>query len=450
MKQHIPFFLLSAFTWLLLASCSNDDLTISDSDTEIENDPVPVDVTAKPPNILLIIGDDIGKDAFPGYIEGSVKPNTPHINALAQNGILFNQFYTYPTCSPTRATILTGKYGIQTGVTYANQVLNSSETVLQDYINSRLGNAYNTAVIGKWHLAGDNDVFNPETLGIDHYAGGVGLDLTNYYDWTFTEDGQASKSSDYLTTTFTDLGIDWLQQQRADRPWFLWMAHFTAHTPFHLPPTQMHGQGNLPADNNAIRQNPLPYYMAMIESLDYEIGRLLAEIPEDQLENTVIIFIGDNGTPGQVAQAPFSRNTAKQTLYQGGINCPMIISGKGIAKGLRSDALIQATDLFATIASIAGVPTERYEQSYNFHQVLEGNATTSQRPFVYVENFSENSEWAIIKNEYKLIQDNSNNELLFHLTNDPFETQNLLEMDATDEIALVKADLETEIARIRE
>jgi arylsulfatase B len=127
--------------------------------------------TTSTPNILLIIADDLGKDAINGYQEGSIKPNTPNIDAIRNNGLLFTNFWVNPTCTPTRSSIITGKYGYRTGVKGVGDILNSSETVLQKYINNNTGNKYATAVVGKWHLSGNSTGFNPETFGIDYYAG---------------------------------------------------------------------------------------------------------------------------------------------------------------------------------------------------------------------------------------------------------------------------------------
>lgn len=451
--KKICFQCLSAFLLLTIAiGCKSDDLDdISSPEVSDENvtEPVKDPQHINPPNILFILGDDIGKDAFPGYDEGSSKPSMPNLERLISEGITFERFYTYPTCSPTRASILTGKYGYDTGITFANQVLEPSETVLQNFINIHSKVSYNTAVIGKWHLAGDDNTFNPEDLGIDYYAGGVGLDITDYYDWTLTEDGMATKTDEYLTTKFTDLGIDWLERQETDRPWFMWMAHFAAHSPFHLPPSFMHNQGNLPDDDASIRENPLPYYMAMMESLDFEIGRLMEAIPKDQMENTIVIFIGDNGTPGQVAQFPFTRSTAKGSLFQGGINCPMVVAGKNIVGPRKTSVTVQSTDLFATIAELAGITLPQYEDSHSFKSVLLDGSEAEVRSFIYTENKADNSEWMLGKGDLKLIQNQAGEEWLFNLRKDPYEKDNLLEGNLSSETMSIKAEMEEDIGMIR-
>ena len=97
------------------------------------------------------------------------------------------------------------------------------------------------------------------------------------------------------------------------------MAYTAPHSPFHLPPQALHHQGDLPADEASIEANPLPYYFAMIESLDTELGRLLSSLSPAALENTLLVFMGDNGTPNGVAQTPYVSTKAKGSLCQGGL-----------------------------------------------------------------------------------------------------------------------------------
>mgnify|MGYP005751811351 FL=1 len=115
-----------------LFSCS------SDSEQGAVNTIDPIDPTENYPNILLIIADDMGKDATFGFDEGVLKPQTPNINAIKNNGVNFQNFWSYPTCSPTRASIITGKYGYRTGVKWAGDILSNSETSLQQYIDLSL------------------------------------------------------------------------------------------------------------------------------------------------------------------------------------------------------------------------------------------------------------------------------------------------------------------------
>ncbi|TNE47263.1 MAG: sulfatase [Bacteroidetes bacterium] len=400
--------------------------------------------TLNTPNILLIIADDMGKDATSGFSEGSIKPNTPNLDKIKDEGLVFSNLWVNPTCSPTRASIITGKYGYRTGVKWANDKLDQSEKTLQQYINEATGNAYSTAIIGKWHLSGENATINPESFGIDYYAGLIGGGVQDYYKWQLTESGAGRLQTEYTSKVFSDLSIDWVNSQT--KPWFLWLAFNAPHTPFHVPPTEMHSQGDLPEYTDDL--DPVPYYLAAIEAMDYQIGRLLAAIPEDELSNTVILFIGDNGTPNKVAQAPYSSKTVKGSLYQGGINVPMFVSGKGVNRTGVDDNLICSTDIFSTIANLAGAQISEVHDSKSFKPLL--SSVGKHRDFQYSEmNDGTDDLWAISNGAYKLIINANGQKELYDLSDDPYEKNNLLTGTLTTEANNAKVELEAELVKIR-
>lgn len=427
MKQY-SLFLFSLFC----LSCSSPIETPIDSGG--------VEVTK--PNILLVIADDMGKDATPNFSEGTIKPNMPTLQSLMNSGITFDNFWSYPVCTPTRASILTGKYGVNTNVIDVGDPISTAETSLQSYINSNTNNDYASAIIGKWHLS--NSATDPITMGIDYFAGIVNGGVGDYFNWNFNENGTASNSRTYTTTKLTDIAIDWVDDQT--NPWFLWMAYNAPHTPFHLAPTDLHSQGNLPTDQALINANPIPYYMSAIEAMDTELGRFLSNLSSVERANTVIIFIGDNGTPGKVAQNPYSRLTVKGTLYQGGVNVPMIVSGVDVTRaGEREDALIHTTDLFATIANIAGVSVSEIHNSKSFYSHLT-SATNDGRSFVYSEIVD---GYAIRNATYKLMKYDNGDEELYNLVQDPYENRNLIGTTLSAEATNEKANLISEAIAIR-
>ena len=435
---------------LAIFSCSEDALdTISEntvdetSDDAIEDEIVDIP-SAAAPNILFIIADDLGKDALNGFTEGSIKPSTPNIDAIRTGGLSFNNFWTYPTCAPTRAAILTGKYGYRTSVKGAGDVLAQSEVSLQQYISDNTNDTYVAAVVGKWHLAGNNSNVNPEDFGIDYYAGLIRGAVDDYYQWQLTEDGSTSLQSDYITEVFTDLSIDWIKEQ--SKPWFLWLAYNAPHAPFHVPPSTMHNQGNLPEYSDGLE--PLPYYMAAIEAMDFQIGRLLETISAEEKENLVIIFIGDNGTPNQVAQSPYSSAKVKNTLYQGGVNVPMFISGSSISRTGTDDNLINSSDLFATIAQIAGTSESQIHDSKSFKNLF--TTDKSIREYQYSEmNNGITNEWTTSNGIYKLIISDDGDEELYSLKDDAYENTNLLNGNLSSSEQEVKTALEVELSTIR-
>ena len=409
------------------------DDVIDDTDTPI--------LTTKP-NILLVIADDVSKDATPNYTEGSTKANMPNLESLMSSGITFDNTWAYSVCSPTRASIITGKYGIKTGVLEVGGPITISEATLQKYINDNTNDAYATAIIGKWHLS--NNAADPITMGIDYFAGILNGGIPDYNSWSLVENGVNSTSKEYATTKLTDLAIDWVGSQT--KPWFLWMAYNAPHTPFHLAPTNLHSQGNLATDEASINANPLPYYLSALEAMDTEMGRLLNSLTTEERANTIIIFIGDNGTPNKVAQSPYSRLTVKGSLYQGGINVPMVVSGIGVTRmGVRESALINSTDIYTTIGNIAGVSITEIHNSKSFYQLFTDENGT-KREYTYSEK---EDEYTIRNATYKYIKFGNGKEELYKLSIDAYESTDLMSTTLSSEASVAKTALITEADRIR-
>ena len=413
LKLHYFFYCFLMVLIILACKSDEDDLCCPpDDNQEITN-----------PNVLLIIADDMGLDASPGYNIGTLKPNMPNLQNLINSGIRFNNVWSNPVCSPTRSTILTGKYGYRTGVLIGGDPLSTSEISLQTYINANSGNEYSNAVVGKWHLSGTpTQPSHPNDIGVQYFSGVIGGGVESYYNWQHTENGQVSNSNEYTTTKLTDDAITWINDQ--EQPWFLWLAYNAPHTPFHLPPSDLHYQGSLPEDQASIDTNPLPYYLAAIEAIDSEMGRIFNSISSEDLENTVIIFLGDNGTPGQVVQQYHSQR-AKGSLYKGGINVPMIISGKGVNRiNAQEDALISTVDLFATISELCGISTDEIHDSISFKELLNSSGG-NDRSNIYSELGS--NYFAIRNSTHKYMSFEDGSEALYNLEENPFEMPNLLD-----------------------
>lgn len=425
MKKYIILTTLAIY----LLSCKNNQ---TNKDVEIS------------PNILLIIADDMGKDALAGFSEGNVKPQTPNIDAIRNNGLNFTNFWTYPTCSPTRASMITGKYGYRTDVRWANQKLSKNEILLQKYINDNTNNGYVTAVIGKWHVSGYDATINPETFGIDYYEGIFIGSVKDYYNWPLSKKGKQSLSSEYTTKKFTALASHWIQKQ--DKPWFMWLAYNAPHTPFHIPPVEMHNQGDLPPYKEGV--DPTPYFMASIEAMDHQIGQLLNSLSKEERENTLIIFMGDNGTEPVVTQVPYASNQVKRSLYQGGINMPLFVSGKGVERKGTDSNLITSTDMFATIAEIAGVEIDEINDSKSFKSLLSEEKLIRKYQYSEMKN-EKNDAWTISNGTYKLLVFADGNEEMYNLINDPYEKNNILNSTLNTIERKSKEELEIELKSIR-
>ena len=374
-------------------------------------------------NILFIIADDLGQDSSAQYSLVSDVPNTPTLNDLAGKGLVFENLWVNPTCSPTRAALLSGRYGTRTGLVAVGGALNPAETVIHEQLANVATTAhYKSALIGKWHLAGGTS--GPNDAGIEHFAGILGGGVRDYFDWTLSVNGANTQVTTYATTEITDQAIDWVRRQT--NPWFLWLAYNAPHTPFHLPPSTLHNR-TLSGDRSDINANPRPYYLAAIEAMDTEIGRLLSSLDPAVRANTIVLFVGDNGTPNRVNNDTVFPKGAKGSLYEGGVRVPMIVSGAGVTRmGEREDALINGVDFFASIAELAGQTLASLHDARSFLPLLT-DASASSRDYIVTEG--ENSQ-AIRDERYKLIRHSDGRLELYDLETDPTESIDIAGMSA--------------------
>ncbi|MEO0405013.1 MAG: sulfatase-like hydrolase/transferase, partial [Bacteroidota bacterium] len=297
------------------------------------------------PNVLVIIADDLGVDFLDGFGVDGNNTETPVIDSLRNNGITFLNTWATPQCTPTRAAIMSGKYGVKTGVTQVPGNLDLEHQSIFSNLNENAPDDYTTAVIGKWHISNPVDVTHPFQHGLSHYEGVINGTIDDYYLWPKTENGEINDVDEYVTTHFTNSAIDWISQQ--NQPWLMFLSHIAPHSPFQVPPDGLYSVGSPDTDRRR--------YRATIEAMDHEIGRLIQSMSEETRNNTVIIFIGDNGTPGAVGQY-YPTGHFKGSLYEGGIRVPMVISGAGVTRiGEVESGLTQAADIHATILELAQI-----------------------------------------------------------------------------------------------
>ncbi len=383
------------------------------------------------PNILIVVADDVGIDPIASYGVGSDPANTPELNSLASNGIRFNNAWTKPACSPTRASILSGKYGNKTGVVSVGNILPLSEVTLFEQVES-INPSYAKGAFGKWHIGGTN-VNHPNQQGVDHYVGFIGGAVTNYFSWPRVENGSSSTSNEYVTSHITDEAIEWIGNQTG--PWLAWVAHGAAHSPFHLPPESLYTRTNTSTTRDQ--------YLCMVESIDHEFGRLYNSLTPEEKENTLVIFIGDNGTPAQVIQGYPSGQT-KATVYEGGVRVPMIAAGYGVDRiNVTEDAMIGAVDIYATVMELLGndLPGGIYN-SFSFLELLS-DSNAPKRPYNFTEY--QGTQYAMRNEQYKLLQFANGSTAFYDLLADPLETNNLLPGGLTPEQQDIYDELEAEI-----
>ncbi|MCH2173030.1 sulfatase-like hydrolase/transferase [Myxococcota bacterium] len=402
-------------------------------------------------NFLVIVADDVGVDKIAVYSrddlyghagEGASPGPTPTLDSLAAQGVLFRNAYANPVCSPTRAAMLTGRHGFRTGVgTPLNSVLDTSTTILPEV----LAGTHLNAAIGKWHLGPSGDADHPNVSGFSHFVGALGGGLSAYDSWEKVTNGSTQLDWPvYATTDNVDEALIAVATF-GDDPWFLWLAFNAGHTPFHAPNDSSLHSYTLSGNPNA---TPAEHYEAAVEAMDSEIARLLSGIPSDVLEDTTIIFLGDNGTPRQAVEAPFIAGRAKSTVYEGGINVPFIVKSPHVPlahQGSESLALIHAVDVFATLTEIAGLASSTPDSvSFLPHLQNPTQGTLAARPYVYAETFRPNGfgpytveKRAVRNDRYKLIWRNGTYQEMFDLELDPFEQTNLLSgtLDAQEQAA---------------
>lgn len=409
---------------------------------------------ASPPNVIFILADDIGIDRVASYGLDGVPARTPVLDGLAQGGLLFRNAWSQPVCSPTRATILTGRQGVNNGIGISIPYENDGPVIgaggpigLQpdELPFPRLLKAagWHTAVVGKWHLGNvtSGGFDHPILMGFDHHAGPRGP--ADYVDWNKNLAGWWGNTQvmepGYSSTVTVDDALTFIDAV-GDDPFFLWMAFTACHLPLHVPPVELLSQES--QDELALIEGDpslADMHRYMAEAMDAEIGRLLAEMPADVLEQTLVIFMGDNGTPDDALEEPFGVKGAKGSLFEGGIHVPLIMSGTGItAPGREVEGLVNSCDLYATILDVTDVELpDRDLDSLSQVPLMVDPTATPVRRYAYADKFQPNGfgpksklRRAIRDQRYKLVRTLlpfvTTPNKFFDLEADPLETTNLV------------------------
>ena len=426
---------------------------------------------SKRPNVLLIIADDWGAEStslYPNLVGDSGAVPVPNIEALAENGLVFDNAWASPACSMTRGTIVSGLYGYRTGVTSVGAVLPTDTVTLFDRITAE-SPSYGQSFFGKYHLGGGN--IDPKAngafadapkilqhvrdLGIPNFQGILGGGLTDYFSWNiYNINGPTVPTTTYSTTKLTDLAIDYIhnqEQSKPNDPWFIYQAYNAPHAangannPFEVPPPELHHVDLSSVGNpkpGTLATN-IPVYKANIQALDTEIGRLLKEV---DLEKTVVIFIGDNGTPGPVKDTGSKVRGSKGSAYEGGVRVPLVIKGAGVTHQGRTDDLVVSSDLYATILSLTGIDVSHVNNSYSLKPVLSDKTGSSGRSYSFSESSSgtSNRVYGLKDKRFKLVSNLKKREL-YDLVADPQEKTDLYAKPA---YAAVRATLEAEIDQL--
>ena len=395
----------------------------------------------KPPNIVVIVADDMGYADI--GVHGSKDIPTPNVDALAASGIRFTDGYVSgPYCSPTRAGLLTGRYpqrfghefNIGLNAAHSEAGLPLSEKTMADRLKA---SGYRTALFGKWHL-GSARRFFPTERGFDEFFGflagahsymGLGARNNPIYDGN-----ERATSTTYLTDTLAGRAVEFITRNK-ERPFFLYLAFNAVHAPLQASDKYLTRFTNITSE-------PRRTYAAMLSAMDDGIGKALAALRQQGLEeNTLIFFFSDNGGPITLGGTNGSSNEPlrgqKTTTWEGGIRVPFIISWKGRLPAGRTDSrpIIQL-DVLPTALAAAGVDVQADWKldGVNLLPFLTGTATGSPHEALYWRlggNMSvRKGEWKLVKSYDGGSGDDPDKQTLdgaqlFNLTNDMSEKNNL-------------------------
>jgi arylsulfatase A-like enzyme len=363
----------------------------------------------RPPNIVMILGDDMGYADI--GVHGSKDIPTPNIDALARAGIRFTDAYvTGPHCSPTRAGLLTGRYQQRFGheVNMSADAgpgggLPPSERTMADRLKAA---GYRTALVGKWHL-GSAAHLHPMSRGFDEFYGFLGGEHS-YFESAVNgmnplyEGRERVEASGYLTDVLTDRAVAFIKREKS-RPFFLYLAYNAVHTPMQAPEKYL-------ARFNGIADERRRTYAAMMSAMDDGIGRTLAALRAEGLEeNTLIFFFSDNGGPTMpgttingATNTPL-RGSKRQT-WEGGIRVPFLIRWKGrLPEGKVDSRPIIQLDVLPTALAAAGVgPMAEWKlDGVNLLPYLNGKLQDAPHQALYWRLFA---HMAIRKGPWKLVK----------------------------------------------
>ncbi len=387
---------------------------------------------ASPPNVVFIMADDLGYGDLGCY--GSPDIRTPHLDQLAKEGIRFTDYYaTGPTCSPTRAGFLTGRYPQRIGMDnalYYQEMGRGIDPEGRTLAHSFQAAGYTTGLSGKWHLGYDTER-QPNHQGFNHFFGLLGgnhhyfqhMDRIGVHDlWLNTE---PVKRRGYSTDLITEDALGFIRNNQKN-PFFLYLSHAAPHFPWQGPGDQ--GKDIRPK-HKSWQIGDRETYRAMVESMDAGIGRVLKLIDDLDLRgNTLVVFCSDNGGHTYSDNRPMGGD--KATLWEGGIRVPCIARWPGRFKeGSISSAPVNTMDWSATFRNLIGQDVAAGDGGDVF-KLLESPDLAARRTMFWRRKSGPkrkviNPGRAVRQGDWKLLQMENGTTHLFHISSDVSESTNL-------------------------
>ncbi|WP_248910650.1 arylsulfatase [Halocatena marina] len=383
------------------------------------------------PNIILIIADDLGYGDLGCH--GNSVVETPHIDRLYNQSTRFTRFYGGPMCSPSRASLMTGRYHYRTGVvdTYIGRsMMYPDETTLAQVLSTQ---GYRTGIFGKWHL-GDNFPMRPQDQGFDetlvHRGGGIGqpgdTPGNTYFDPTLQRNGTAEQQNGYCTDIFTENATDFISESD-EQPAFACIATNAPHTPLQVEDRYIE-----PYRERGLNEQTARVY-AMVSNLDENLGKLLSALERQKIaDNTIVIFTSDHGMAGDRYNAGL--RGSKGDVYEGGIRVPFFIRWPNqIEADREEDQIAHFIDVLPTLADITGasVSPDIPLDGTSLRPILldEQNHLQERELFLQMHRGDEPTLYencAVVTQQYKLI----NGRKLFNLQRDSGEQTNIATQNA--------------------
>ena len=382
-------------------------------------------------NIVLIVSDDQGYADISCYPH-SDEVSTPNIDRLAAEGArLTNGYASCPVCAPTRAGILTGRYQQRFGFYEASDSragLPRSETTVADLLRDA---GYATGVFGKWHL-GYEPPYRPLERGFDSFYGFLGHGGHDYFDLSITDeatsiyrDGQPIGDSGYLTRNITREAVAFIERNR-DQPFFAYVPYNAVHNPIQAPQDYISRFSNPDPKRNT--------YLAMLAIMDEGIGAILDALDRlDLAQDTLVIFLSDNGGARGTTAANGALRSYKHSVYEGGIRVPFLLRWPArIPPGTVSDEPVISVDVFTTVLAASGVdpPANLDLDSRDILPAVTGSLEGPLHDALYWNWIGKDSDkgWAIRMGRWKLLADKGGLEL-YDLSADISETRNLADKE---------------------
>lgn len=310
----------------------------------------------KKPNIILIMSDDQGWGDL--SMNGNIDISTPNIDALAKNGASFENFYVQPVCSPTRAELLTGRHFTRLGVhktSAGGERMNLKETTIAEILKKA---GYATAAYGKWHN-GMQAPYHPNSRGFDDYYGFTSGHWGNYFSPMLEHNGKIVKGNGFLVDDLTNHGLEFITKNK-EKPFFLYLPLNTPHSPMQVPDEYWNRFKNKDLALKYIgRESTASTHtkaaLAMVENIDFNIGRVMQKLQELELEeNTIVIYLSDNGPNGWRWNG--NMRGKKGSTDEGGVRTPFLLQWKNsVPRGKTIPQIGSAIDILPTLADLAEI-----------------------------------------------------------------------------------------------